>query len=128
MDNNRHTQKRHKSVITNSKIPQILQALETDEIRAYFDDALENQLVLNMGPQHPATHGVLRLLSLDGETVIKAVPDRVIFTEGMKRLRKIDFPRIHPHTDRMNYLSTCNNVCYAMDRKAAEDRNSPRHN
>ena len=55
----------------NGSQSKILQALETDDVRAYFDDALENQLVLNMGPQHPATHGVLRLLiSLDGETVI----------------------------------------------------------
>ena len=41
-----------------------------------LDQALESQMTLSMGPQHPSTHGVLRLeLQLDGELVIKAVPD-----------------------------------------------------
>jgi len=41
-----------------------------------LDQALDSQMTLSMGPQHPSTHGVLRLeLQLDGELVIKAVPD-----------------------------------------------------
>lgn len=71
------------------KKTQILQALESEDLSATFDDALDNEMVLNMGPQHPATHGVLRLLlSLDGETVKNAYLSLAIFTEGMKSLRK----------------------------------------
>ena len=51
----------------------ILKELLDKDTSAIFDDPLENDMVLNMGPQHPATHGVLRvLLRLDGETIIKA--------------------------------------------------------
>ena len=49
--------------------PKILQKLLEDS-DITIEDALENEMILNMGPQHPATHGVLRLLlRLDGETV-----------------------------------------------------------
>ncbi len=95
----------------------ILEALETEDVKAYFDDALENQLVLNMGPQHPATHGVLRLLlSLDGETVIKALPDIGYLHRGYEKLgENMTFHEFIPHTDRLDYLSPlANNVCYAM--------------
>lgn len=95
----------------------ILKALETEDINAYFDDSLENQLVLNMGPQHPATHGVLRLLiSLDGEKVIKVVPDVGYLHRGYEKLgENMTFHEFIPHTDRLDYLSPlANNVCYAM--------------
>lgn len=101
----------------NEKRSRILQALETDDIRAYFDDALENQLVLNMGPQHPATHGVLRLLiSLDGEKVVKVVPDIGYLHRGYEKIAEnMTFHEFIPHTDRLDYLSPlANNVCYAM--------------
>lgn len=104
----------HKS---NGKQSKILQALETEDVRAYFEDALENQLVLNMGPQHPATHGVLRLLvSLDGETVVKAVPDVGYLHRGYEKLAEnITYHEFIPHTDRLDYLSPpANNVGYAM--------------
>ena len=46
-------------------------------------------MVLNMGPQHPSTHGVLRiLLELDGETVVKAVPDLGYLHTASKNLAK----------------------------------------
>jgi NADH-quinone oxidoreductase subunit D len=55
--------------------PKIIQALLKTDAGLLLDDALENEMILNMGPQHPATHGVLRLvLRLDGETVIGCVP------------------------------------------------------
>ncbi len=104
----------HKS---NGKQSKILQALETEDVRAYFEDALENQLVLNMGPQHPATHGVLRLLvSLDGETVVKAVPDVGYLHRGYEKLAEnITYHEFIPHTDRLDYMSPpANNVGYAM--------------
>ena len=53
----------------------ILEALENERTTVTFDDSLDNEMILNIGPQHPATHGVLRLLvKLDGETVIASVP------------------------------------------------------
>lgn len=102
---------------SNGKQSKILEALETDDVRAYFDDALENQLVLNMGPQHPATHGVLRLLiSLDGETVVKVLPDVGYLHRGYEKLAEnMTFHEFIPHTDRLDYLSPlANNVVYAM--------------
>ena len=52
-----------------------------------FDDALDNDMVLNMGPQHPATHGVLRvLLRMDGETIIKCVPELGYLHRGYEKL------------------------------------------
>jgi NADH-quinone oxidoreductase subunit D len=101
----------------NGKHSRILEALETSDVRAYFDDALENQLVLNMGPQHPATHGVLRLLvSLDGEKVVKVVPDLGYLHRGYEKIAEnMTFHEFIPHTDRLDYLSPlANNVCYAM--------------
>jgi NADH-quinone oxidoreductase subunit D len=101
----------------NGKQSKILKALETDDVRAYFDDALENQLVLNMGPQHPATHGVLRLLvSLDGETVVKVVPDVGYLHRGYEKLAEnMTYHEFIPHTDRLDYLSPpANNVGYVM--------------
>ncbi|RPI18792.1 MAG: NADH dehydrogenase (quinone) subunit D [Ignavibacteriae bacterium] len=102
---------------TNGKISKILRALETDDIQATFDDALENQLVLNMGPQHPATHGVLRLLvSLDGETVVKVLPDLGYLHRGYEKIAEnMTYHEYIPHTDRLDYLQPiANNVCYAM--------------
>ena len=56
--------------------PKIVQALLGADSHITIDDALENEMILNMGPQHPATHGVLRLLlRLDGETVMACVPE-----------------------------------------------------
>jgi NADH-quinone oxidoreductase subunit D len=55
--------------------PKILQALLASRNDYTIEDALENEMILNMGPQHPATHGVLRLLlRLDGERIIGCVP------------------------------------------------------
>jgi NADH-quinone oxidoreductase subunit D len=109
--------KEPKSQTGPNKYTKILTALENDDVRAYFDDALENQLVLNMGPQHPATHGVLRLLvSLDGETVVNSIPDLGYLHRGYEKLAEnMTFHEFIPHTDRLDYLSPlANNVCYAM--------------
>ncbi|MGH2576069.1 MAG: NADH dehydrogenase (quinone) subunit D [Ignavibacteria bacterium] len=111
----------HQSVQRNFKSngvhSRILKALETEDVRAYFDDALENQLILNMGPQHPATHGVLRLVvSLEGETVVNVVPDLGYLHRGYEKIAEnMTFHEYIPHTDRLDYLSPlANNVCYAM--------------
>jgi NADH-quinone oxidoreductase subunit D len=66
---------------------------------------------LNFGPQHPATHTTLRLiLTLDGETVIKAVPDIGFLHSGFEKLGEdLDFNQYVTIVDRMNYISPINN-------------------
>ncbi|TAK66502.1 MAG: NADH dehydrogenase (quinone) subunit D [Bacteroidetes bacterium] len=95
----------------------ILRALENQDTTITFDDPLESDMVLNMGPQHPATHGVLRLLiRLDGETVISAVPELGYLHRGYEKLAEnMTFHEFIPHTDRLDYLSTlANNVAYVL--------------
>jgi len=102
---------------TDIKKTQILQALESEDLSATFDDALDNEMVLNMGPQHPATHGVLRLLlSLDGETVKKCVPELGYLHRGYEKLAEAStYHEFIPHTDRLDYLQPmANNVAYAQ--------------
>src|SRR5918999_1432623 len=62
---------------------------------------------LNFGPQHPATHTTLRLiLTLDGETVVKAVPDIGFLYSGFEKLGEdLDFNQYVTIVDRMNYIS-----------------------
>jgi NADH-quinone oxidoreductase subunit D len=82
-----------------------------------FDDALDNDMVLNMGPQHPATHGVLRvLLRLDGETIIKCVPELGYLHRGYEKLAEnCTYHEFIPHTDRLDYLAPMmNNVAIAQ--------------
>jgi NADH-quinone oxidoreductase subunit D len=74
-------------------------------------------MVLNMGPQHPATHGVLRLLiKLDGETVLASVPDLGFLHRGYEKLAEnCSYHEFIPHTDRLDYLSPLsNNVAYVL--------------
>ncbi|HLF13341.1 MAG TPA: NADH-quinone oxidoreductase subunit D, partial [Bacteroidota bacterium] len=84
----------------------ILQALEDQDTTVTFDDPLEHDMVLNMGPQHPATHGVLRLLlRLDGETVVAAVPDLGYLHRGYEKIAENStYHEFIPHTDRLDYL------------------------
>ena len=68
--------------------PKILQALLGNDTDLEIIDPLENDMVLNLGPQHPAT-GVLRvLLRLDGETIIKAVPELGLFASRLRKNRR----------------------------------------
>ena len=95
----------------------ILEALENEHVSVTFDDPLENEMVLNMGPQHPATHGVLRLLiKLDGETVLASVPELGYLHRGYEKLAEnCSFHEFIPHTDRLDYLSPLsNNVAYVL--------------
>ena len=74
-------------------------------------------MVLNMGPQHPSTHGVLRvLLELDGETVVKAVPDLGYLHTGIeKSCEDKTYSQVITLTDRMDYLSPLgNNLVYCL--------------
>jgi NADH-quinone oxidoreductase subunit D len=74
-------------------------------------------MVLNMGPQHPSTHGVLRiLLELDGETVVKAVPDLGYLHTGIeKSCEDKTYSQAITLTDRMDYLNPLgNNLVYCL--------------
>ena len=74
-------------------------------------------MVLNMGPQHPSTHGVLRVaLELDGETVVKAVPDLGYLHTGIeKSCEHKTYSQAITLTDRMDYLNPLgNNLVYCL--------------
>ena len=95
----------------------ILSALEDQDTTVIIDDPLENEMILNMGPQHPATHGVLRLLiRLDGETVVAAVPELGYLHRGYEKIAEAStYHEFIPHTDRLDYLSPIsNNVGYVL--------------
>ena len=82
-----------------------------------IEDTLENEMIINMGPQHPATHGVLRLvLRLDGETVISAIPELGYLHRGYEKMAEnMSYIEFIPHTDRLDYTATmCNNVGYVL--------------
>ena len=73
------------------------------------------ELLLNMGPQHPSTHGVLRVvLELDGERVAKAIPDLGYLHRGVEKLAEgLHYMQVIPHTDRLDYVcAMTNNYAY----------------
>ncbi len=81
------------------------------------DGTRTETMMLNMGPQHPATHGVLRIvLHLDGEMVVKAVPHIGYLHRGIEKLcEHITYQQCLPYTDRMDYIaSICNNIGYIL--------------
>jgi len=74
-------------------------------------------MTINMGPQHPSTHGVLRLiLTIEGETVIKAVPDIGFLHTGIEKTAEAKtYHQALVLTDRMDYLAPlCNNLGYSL--------------
>jgi NADH-quinone oxidoreductase subunit D len=75
------------------------------------------KMVLNMGPSHPATHGVLRIvLELDGEIITKATPDIGYLHRGDEKIAEnMTYNQFIPYTDRLDYLAPlANNVAYAL--------------
>src|SRR5262244_2746884 len=80
-------------------------------------DDIGEKMVINMGPSHPATHGVLRLvLELDGEIITKAMPDVGFLHRGDEKIAEnMQYNQFVPYTDRLDYLSPlANNVAYAL--------------
>src|SRR5947209_19388637 len=74
-------------------------------------------MVLNMGPQHPSTHGVLRLLiELDGETIVQAAPDIGYLHTGIeKQFEALLYQQRVTLTDRIDYLAPLsNNLVYCL--------------
>jgi NADH-quinone oxidoreductase subunit D len=74
-------------------------------------------MLLNMGPQHPSTHGVLRLLlELDGETIVNAIPDIGYLHTGIeKNMEAKTYLKAEVMSDRLDYMNTTgNNLAYCM--------------
>src|SRR2546430_4726856 len=81
------------------------------------DHDIGEKMILNMGPSHPATHGVLRLvLEMDGETITKATPDVGFLHRGDEKIAEnMQYNQFVPYTDRLDYLAPlANNVAYAL--------------
>jgi NADH-quinone oxidoreductase subunit D len=79
--------------------------------------AKPRSLTLNMGPQHPSTHGVLRLqLELDGETIVKCQPDIGYLHTGIEKEFEVKtYQQAVTLTDRIDYLAPLsNNLCYCL--------------
>jgi NADH-quinone oxidoreductase subunit D len=88
--------------------------ITVDELKHLVSDrALSGETVLlNMGPQHPSTHGVLRLLlELDGERIVNCIPDVGFLHTGIeKNMEAKTFTQAGVMTDRMDYLNTMGNI------------------
>ncbi len=81
------------------------------------EDMIGEKMTINMGPSHPATHGVLRLvLELDGEIITKCTPDVGYLHRGDEKIAEnMQYNQFIPYTDRLDYLAPlANNVAYAM--------------
>ncbi len=96
-----------------------LQEVTVDQYRHLVSErALTGEtMLLNMGPQHPSTHGVLRLLlELDGETVINCIPDIGFLHTGIeKNMEAKTYQKAEVMTDRLDYMNTMgNNLAYVM--------------
>ena len=90
-----------------------------DELRHLVSDRAigGDTVLLNMGPQHPSTHGVLRLLlELDGETVVNCIPDVGFLHTGIeKNMEAKTYVKAAVMTDRLDYLNTVgNNLVYCL--------------
>jgi NADH-quinone oxidoreductase subunit D len=102
-----------------ARVAQVSQRLT--EIASEDDGELRDlegeKMVLNMGPSHPSTHGVLRVqLELDGEIISKAVPDVGYLHRGDEKIAEnMTYTQFIPYTDRLDYLAPlANNVAYAL--------------
>ena len=92
-------------------------AARTAQAAEDLPDMQDERMVLNMGPSHPATHGVLRIvLELDGEIITKADPDIGYLHRGDEKIAEnMQFNQFVPYTDRLDYLAPlANNVAYAL--------------
>ncbi|MCH7521648.1 MAG: NADH dehydrogenase (quinone) subunit D [Candidatus Marinimicrobia bacterium] len=92
-------------------------------------DLSTENLILNFGPAHPATHGTLRIImELDGEIITKATPEIGYLHSGFEKLGEhLDYNQYITITDRMNYLSPmCNNVAFALAAEKLLDLEVPK--
>lgn len=90
---------------------------EMETATAATSGVADRRMTLNMGPQHPSTHGVLRLiLELEGETVRSAEPDIGFLHTGIeKQCEALTYQQAVTLTDRVDYLANLsNNLCYVL--------------
>lgn len=86
-------------------------------------DALDTEMVINMGPSHPATHGVLRIvLKMNGETITQAIPELGYLHRAMEKLAENkSYHEFMPYTDRLDYMMPYSNnvaLCLAVEKAA----------
>ena len=96
-----------------------IQEVTVDDLKHLVSEkAIQGEtMLLNMGPQHPSTHGVLRLLlELDGETVINCIPDIGFLHTGIeKNMEAKTYQKAEVMSDRLDYMNTVgNNLAYSM--------------
>ena len=117
-----------RNVVTSPSMPFTTREIESPDpvtrvaaadaaLREPGQDDIGEKMVLNMGPSHPATHGVLRLvLELDGEIITKATPDIGFLHRGDEKIAEnMQYNQFVPYTDRLDYLAPLsNNVAYAL--------------
>jgi NADH-quinone oxidoreductase subunit D len=106
------------SPIVELEIPDALSKAQTAlDSHQPTDDILGEKLIINMGPSHPATHGVLRLvLEMDGEIVTKTTPEIGYLHRGDEKIAEnMHYNQFIPYTDRLDYLAPiANNVAYSL--------------
>jgi NADH-quinone oxidoreductase subunit D len=93
------------------------EALSDNRANEELRELRGDKMVLNMGPSHPSTHGVLRIiLELDGEIITKATPDVGYLHRGDEKIAEnMTYTQFIPYTDRLDYLAPlANNVAYAL--------------
>ncbi len=105
--------------MNDADIPGVTAVDSTAESRRIAGDrrASARRMTLNMGPQHPSTHGVLRLLlELDGETIVSAQPDIGYLHTGIEKEFEVkNYQQGVTLTDRIDYLAPLsNNLCYCL--------------
>jgi len=94
---------------------------QVNRLKPFFEnlsfDRVDDTMVVNFGPQHPSSHGQLRLvLELQGEQVVKATPDIGYLHRGVEKMAEnMMYNEFLPTTDRMDYTaSTANNYAFAV--------------
>ena len=94
---------------------------KVNRLKPFFENLVfereDNHMIVNFGPQHPSSHGQLRLiLELDGEIVSKATPDVGYLHRGMEKMAEnMIYNEFLPTTDRMDYIAaTSNNYGFAL--------------
>jgi len=95
----------------------LARSMQAEAEAAPNEGEIGEKMVINMGPSHPATHGVLRLvLELDGELVTKATPEIGYLHRGDEKIAEnMQYNQFVPYTDRLDYLAPLsNNVAYAL--------------
>ena len=100
--------------------------MATEESKFIEVQPFSDEMVVSMGPQHPSTHGVLKLeLKLDGEIVREAIPHIGYLHRCFeKHAENLSYPQIIPFTDRMDYISAMNQnwgFCLAVEKMMAAD-------